>query len=544
MAIVVILLAVAAISVTVLGVRPGSGPPALGAPRYVDEAAAAGLDFTYQGDDRLAVGGGVAVLDCNGDGRPDLYLAGGTGPAGLFRNDSPVGGALRFSRMQDPATDLTDVVGAYPIDIDGDGKVDLAVLRLGRSELLRGLGDCRFEDASQAWSFNPGTAFSTAFSARWDAGAALPTIALGHYQALDASGQTTTDCADNQLFRPDAASSGYSRAVALAPGYCTLSMLFSDWNRSGRQDLRISNDRQYYVGGQEQLWQVPASAAPGPYTAADGWVPVVIFGMGIASYDLTGDGYPEIYLTSQADNKLQALTQGAAKPVYGDIALQRGVTATRPFTGGDVLPSTAWHPEFEDVNNDGLIDLFVSKGNVVAEPGFATKDPSDLFLGQSDGTFSEGAAQAGILNFDRGRGAALADLNLDGLLDLVEVNVNAPVRLWRNVGAGTAASPASMGNWLALEATEPGPNRDAIGAWIDLKVGDQVTAQRELTIGGGHASGQLGWVHFGIGTAATAQVRVHWPGGETGPWLDVRANTFDTIARGASAAQPWSPPTN
>jgi hypothetical protein len=536
--VIVALLVAAVAGVAVLGV--GRGPAALGAPHFVDEAASAGLDFSFQGEADLAIGGGVAAFDCNGDGKPDLYLAGGSGPAALFRNDSPIGGALRFSRLADPATDLSQVMGAYPIDIDGDGIVDLAVLRLGETTLLRGLGDCQFAAGDQAWTFDPGQAFSTAFSATWEGAAALPTLAIGHYRGVDGSGAVTGDCATNQLFRPAPAGRGYAPPVSLSPGYCALSMLFSDWSRSGQAGLRISNDRQYYIGGQEQLWQVPAGGPPSLYGAAQGWQKMEIFGMGIASYDVTGDGYPDVYLTSQADNKLQALSAGPGQPNYGDIALQRGVTSAEPFTGGDVLPSTAWHPEFQDVNNDGLIDLFVSKGNVNAELGFATKDPSDLFLGQPDGTFSQAADAAGILNFERGRGAALADFNLDGLLDLVEVNYGAPVRLWRNTGSGSAAQPAPLGNWLALLPQQAGPNRSAIGAWIELKTGSS-TIQRELTIGGGHLSGELGWVHFGIGSASQAQIRIHWPGGEAGPWLTLAANTFDTIERGATAAQPWSP---
>jgi len=262
--------------------------------------------------------------------------------------------------------------------------------------------------------------------------------------------------------------------------------------------------------------------------------------MGIASYDVTGDGYPDVYLTSQADNKLQTLTSGAGSPAYRDIALSRGVNAARPFTGGDILPSTAWHPEFADVNNDGFIDLFVSKGNVSSQPDYAARDPSDLFLGRPDGTFVEAAEAAGVLTFAKGRGAALTDFNLDGLPDLVEVNYGDKVMLWRNVGAGSAASPAPMGSWLDVRPSQPGPNRDAIGAWIEVRVG-QATSRRELTVGGGHIGGQLGFVHFGLGAARDAEVRVQWPDGEMGPWLPVPANAFYDLERGASAARPWQP---
>ncbi len=475
--------------------RGGGTTPtiALGAPRFVEETATSGVDHTYDGDFPYFVGGGMATFDCNGDGMPEVFLAGGSHPAALYRNESPVGGALKFSRIADPTTDLTSVTGAYPIDIDGDGQVDLAVLRDGETVLLRGLGDCRFERANEAWSFDGRAALTTAFSATWERSTGLPTIAMGHYLRLDPSGQPTTDCADNELVRPDSTGMRFGRPIALAPGFCTLSMLFSDWDRSGRRDLRVTNDRHYYdpnIGG-EQLWRIAPSEDPRLYTDADGWVQVQVEGMGIASYDLTGDGYPEVYLTSQGASRLQTLTSGPSQPTYRDIGLKRNVNAIRPFTGGDTLPSTAWHPEFEDVNNDGFVDLFVSKGNVKSEADFAMKDPSNLMLGQVDGTFVESADAAGILSFDSGRGASLADLNGDGLLDLVEVNLGTPVKVWRNVGAGDAAKPSPMGHWLGVTLRQPGSNRDAIGSWIEVQVGD-ATLRRELTVGGGHIGGQLG----------------------------------------------------
>ena len=97
----------------VLVTRPSTPTAALAAPHFVEEASAAGVDQVYDGDFTSSVGGGVAVFDCNDDGKPDMYVAGGSNPAALYRNDGPVGGALHFSPVHDQATDLTGVNGAY-----------------------------------------------------------------------------------------------------------------------------------------------------------------------------------------------------------------------------------------------------------------------------------------------------------------------------------------------------------------------------------------------------------------------------------------------
>jgi hypothetical protein len=529
---------VAGAVVAVLVVRGGgSGTAGSGAaPRFVDEAGASGIDHRYEGDFAFFVGGGVATFDCNDDGLAELYLAGGSAPAALYKNASTLGGPLRFVQQPSPVTDLTAVTGAYPLDIDSDGIMDLVVLRNGAgNELLRGLGDCRFEPADDRFGIEPGTAWTVGFSATWEGSNTLPTLAFGNYLV---SG--TSDCDTSALVRPKASGTEYDAPIPLAPGYCTLSVLFSDWSRSGRRDLRMANDRHYYIDGSEQLWRIEPGQAPRLYTAADGWRPLQIWGMGIASQDLDGDGYPEVFITSQGDNKLQALDTAGTDPAYHDIALRSGATATRPYAGGDVLPSTAWHPEFADVNNDGFADLFISKGNVEAQPDYATRDPSDLLLGQADGTFREGAEEAGIVSYNRARGAALVDLNLDGMLDLVVVNRQANISLWRNVGRGDAGHPEPTGHWLGVSLQQPAPNVDAIGAWLDVRVGER-TIVREVTVGGGLGSGQAGWLHTGLGTADRADVRVHWPDGEVGPWMAVAADQFVVIDRGAAEPRPWTP---
>jgi hypothetical protein len=503
------------------------------APRFVDDTARSGIDHSYEGDSKFFVGGGVAAFDCDDDGFDDLFVAGGAAPAALYRNESELGGVLQFDQVASPVTDLTTVTGAYPLDIDSDGVGDLALLRRGANVVLRGLGDCRFEDATEQLGLDGGDDWTTAFSATWEGTNTLPTLAFGNYRTIDED-----TCADNAVVRP-ASADGYDTPMMI-PGYCTLSVLFSDWDRSGRRDLRVSNDRNYYAVGQEQLWRMSPGEAPREYTEEDGWRPLQIWGMGIASRDLTGDGYPEVFLTSQGDNKLQTLENGPAQPTYKDMALKAGVTAQRPYAGGDVLPSTAWHPEFEDVNNDGFVDLFISKGNVEGQLDHATRDPSNLLIGQPDGTFVEGAEAAGIVGYERSRGASVVDLNLDGMLDLVVVHREANVSLWRNVGTGDEERPDSMGGWIAIRLGQQPPNVDAVGAWVEVKIDDRTTV-REVTIGGGHAGSKIGWIHVGLGGADDAEVRVQWPDGEIGPWMTVGADQFVTIDRDAEQAGPWQP---
>ena len=537
---------VAAAAVTAVGVgvfvvaAPGAGTsndlPAAAAPppEFVDDTTGSGVDHSYTGDFDHFVGGGVAAFDCDSDGFADLYVAGGSSPAALYRNRSAVGGALQFEVLPSPVTDLESVTGAYPIDIDSDDVVDLVVLRNGDNAVLRGLGDCRFETATERLGLDGGDEWTTAFSAAWEADNSLPTLAFGTY--LDAD---RTTCGDSSLRRPDG--DAYGPPFALTPGYCTLSMLFSDWSRTGQRDLRLSNDRHYYTTGSEQLWAMPPGDDPRLYTDADGWQPLQVWGMGLASQDLTGDGRPEVFITSQGDNKLQTLDDDATGPTYRDIALRAGATAHRPYTGGDELPSTAWHPQFDDVNNDGFIDLFVSKGNVEGQTDHAMRDPDNLLIGQPDGTFVEGAEAAGIVDDHRSRGAALADLNADGLLDLVVVHREEPLTLWRNVGTSGAAGSSTAGHWLAIDVSQPAPNVDAVGAWVDVRT-DTASTTREITVGGGHAGGMNGWMHVGLGTADGAVIRVTWPDGEVGPWITVDADHFVGIRRGSDTATVWQPP--
>ena len=233
-------------------------------PSFVDETKSAGIHSVYKGAWQYMVGGGVAAFDCNADGFPDMVLAGGEAQAKFYRNTSTRGGALHFE-LQKSGLELDKVIGAYPLDIDSDGKTDLVLLRVGENVVMRGLGGCKFERANEAWGFSGGDAWWTAFAATWEHGAGWPTLATGSYIARKQEIEPWGHCTDNWLQRPKVVDGKtqqqFDAPLVLKPSYCALAMLFTDWNRSGTPSLRVANDREYYRGGQEQLWRVEPGQA-------------------------------------------------------------------------------------------------------------------------------------------------------------------------------------------------------------------------------------------------------------------------------------------
>ncbi len=454
-------------------------------------------DHQYTGGWEHFVGGGVSVFDCSDDGRPDLVAAGGTTPMILLKNVSNAGN-IAF----DPVPlggEMTGVTGAYPVDIDGDGYLDLYVMRVGPDRVLRGGAACSFTDVTDEWQIPQTDQWTTAFTAWWESGAAFPTLAVGHYvDRANPDGPFGT-CDTQTILNPASTNKPSYTPEILSPGFCTLSMLAAEDAR-GRKSLRISNDRHYYVsGGFEQMWDIADRRF---LTPDDGWQTVSLWGMGIASHDLNGDGRDELMLTSMGDQLMQI---AKADGTYVAAPFDIGTYAHRPYIKGDGRPSTGWHATFADVNNDGRADLFIAKGNVDQMPGMAMRDPNNLLIQGMDGRFVEAGQTAGVADTARSRGAALADFDGDGLLDLVVVNRRAQMRLYRN-------TTPDAGHSFRVQVEGAGGNRFAIGARVTVTA-DARTQSQQITIGGGHAGAVLAPLHFGVGAAFVAMVQVRWPDG-------------------------------
>ena len=105
--------------------------PANDVPLMQEEHVSAGVEHVYDGPWEFFVGGGGAAFDCNGDRKPDMLLAGGKNPVQLYVNESGTGGDLKFRETAlDIGKDAVNVTGAYPLDIDGDGHMDVVLLRV------------------------------------------------------------------------------------------------------------------------------------------------------------------------------------------------------------------------------------------------------------------------------------------------------------------------------------------------------------------------------------------------------------------------------
>ena len=335
----------------------------------------AGVDHRYDGDFEFFVGGGVAAFDCDDDGRPDLFFAGGSETAALYRNDSAIGRRAAVHPARSPRHRPRRGHRRLP-----DRR------RQRRAHRPRGAAPRRGRDvarprrlrvrgANESLGLDGGDVVDRRRSARCGrARTQLPTLAFGNYLEPDRRRAPTADCSGRRQ-----RATATRRRFRWRPATARCRSCSATGVGRVERDLRMTNDRHYYRDGEDQLWRIVARATPHRRTPRPTGGAAADLGHGHRQPGRHGRrparGVPHEPGRQQAAD---ARGRRRPRPTYEDIALARGVTAQRPFAGGDVLPSTAWHAEFADVNNDGFIDLFVTKGNVEAQPEYATRDPNNL----------------------------------------------------------------------------------------------------------------------------------------------------------------------
>ncbi|WZO95934.1 FG-GAP-like repeat-containing protein [Isosphaeraceae bacterium EP7] len=541
----------------VLASRPTLPPPsppapahAGGIPRFEDVARTAGIDSRYDcGAGRSlsiadTIGGGVGLIDYDGDGWLDIYFVNG-GP--LTADLRSASGANRLYRNRGDGTfeDVTARAGvagsAYGMgcavgDYDGDGHDDLFVTGLGRTILYRNRGDRTFEDATARAGVGSPRWTTAAGFADLDDDGDLDLVAITY---VELNVKAESQCRDefglpihcspqryraepDQLFRNngDGTFSDVSREAGLeVPDGRGLGLAIADLDGDGRLDLFVANDTSpnflfLNKGGLRFEEQGMASGV-----AFDG-AGRATASMGVVADDLNGDGLIDLFHTNLI-NEGSILRSNLGGGQFMDATLSAGLSApSRPKTG---FAAAAL-----DADNDGRLDLFVANGHIDDRPKIQTPmaQTPQLFLGRDGGRF-EVMDPAGDRYFSRpvvGRGAAAGDLDNDGRVDLVVVHRDEPAAVLHNRTPG--------GHWLGVRLVGAKNGRSPVGARVRIRTpaGDQMRWQ---TGGTGYLSAHDSRLWFGLGSApAVEHLEVRWPSGKVESWPDLPADQILEIKEG------------
>jgi hypothetical protein len=551
---------------------PPSAPSGTSGALFTDIAAESGLAFRYEngaaGDFHLfeIMGGGAALFDYDRDGDLDAYLVQGNrlgpdgkplaGPEGplrdrLFRNDltTDAGGVAR-PRFVD-VTDESGIdargygMGVATGDYDGDGLVDLYVTNFGPNQLWRNEGDGKFRDV---------TGESGAGDDRWSVAAAFfdydgdgrLDLYVGNY--VDLTFATSKACFDTmrdycspKSYNPvpdrllhNVGGGRFEDVTApsqLARSYGNgLGVVSADFDLDGRIDLYVAND-----GTANQCWinqgdgrfaetALLAGCAFNEYGDAEA-------GMGVTAADFDRDGDEDLFMTHlRGETNTLYVNDGSAQ--FLDETIRTGLgNASKPRTGF----GTAWF----DYDNDGWLDLLVVNGAVTAiealvragDP-YPFHEPNQLYRNDGRGGFTETTALAGpaFEPSEISRGAAFGDVDNDGDVDVLVVNIRGPVRLLRNEVGNRA-------RWVGLSLRGDGVDRDEPGTWVGVVRDDGVTLWRRVRTEGSYASAGDPRLLVGLGAyEGPVSVRARWPDGRTERWEQVASREYVTLRRGSGSA--------
>jgi len=246
-------------------------------------------------------------------------------------------------------------------------------------------------------------------------------------------------------------------------------------------------------------------------------------GMGVGVGDFNLDGNLDIFKTHFADDT-SVLYRNQGKDSFDDVTILTGLGVETRFVG--------WGAGIVDLDNDGHPDLFVATGGVYPEiaaklPAYPMKTPRVIFRNLGNGKFEEfiESAGPGISAPHCSRGCAFGDFDNDGDMDILVVNLNEPPSLLRN-------DVTANHRWLKVKLVGVKSNRGAVGARVTARYGGKIQAQEVLSQSSFYSANDSR-LHFGMGSAETADLEVRWPSGGKEVLTAVPANQLVTIKEGS-----------
>jgi enediyne biosynthesis protein E4 len=541
--------------------------PALGypVPRFEDVSKKAGLTISHLSSPEKryiveSMSGGVGFIDCNNSGKLDIlmvngssvdrYKAGGDLMITLYHQDSD----LHF-------VDITKAAGltrkgwgmaVSVMDYDNDGLQDIFVTGFGGNALYHNLGNCKFEDVTDKSGLNQTGFNSGAAWADYDRDGLLD-VFIPHYVHIDIDhlpefGSNDKFCRyrgvmvqcgpgglpgePDYLFRNrgDGTFEDVSKKAGVDDPnhYYGMQAVWADYDNDGWPDLYVPNDGQpnYLYHNKHDGTFEEIGLMSGTALSLDGKAEG---SMGVDFGDIDHDGLLDIIVTNFVDEP-NALYWNQGDKGFTDIAWSSGIAK-------DSVPMVGWGTAVADFTNSGWDDLFVANGHVYPQMDFVKggagyKQPLMLYHNNRNRTFENITAASGLDQLPKAsrRGAAFGDVNNDGKVDVLLLNVGEPPTLLIN-------RTETDNHAVLFKLVGTKSNRAAIGARVTVTCGEWVQFN-EVRSGTSYFSQNDLRLHFGLGqNTIMNKVEVSWPSGQKDVYENLPADFIYTLVEGSTISE-------
>jgi enediyne biosynthesis protein E4 len=536
---------------------------------FTDVAARAGLrdPVVYGGIDRKRFiietnGSGVALVDYDNDGWLDALTLSGTRLQEGTRDEVQYATGMAptnrlYRNMKNGTfTDVTDAAGLRRTgwasgvcagDYDNDGWTDLFLTYYGRNVLYRNRGDGRFEDVTaRARLATP--------EVRWGSGCTFvdydrdgrADLFVANYLRFDLAAATEPGKGPNCLWKGIAVNCGpkglptdtnllyrnqgdgtfsdvsQASRIAEVTGRYPMTAIATDLNGDGWSDIYVASDSTaaiLYRNNHDGTFTDVALESGAAYN--ENGNPQA--GMGLAAGDYNGDGLLDLLKTHFADD-IPSLYRNRGKGLFEDAAAASGLAVENRYV--------EWGAGLPDLDNDGLQDVFYVTGNVYPEierilPQYPHRGPRVVFRNAGGAALVNVTTQSGDASVPHSsRGAAFGDVDNDGDVDVLVMNMNEPPSLLENTYSGGHG-------WMVIKLEGTTSNRSAIGATVVVTSGGVRQARAVLSQSSYYSHDDLR-LHFGLGRQSKAdRIEITWPSGRTESQTNVQGRRVVTMREGS-----------
>lgn len=538
-------------------------------PKLVDITSSTGIRFEHLSSPEAkfiveSMSGGVALIDYDRDGWPDIYFTNAQ-TVDMAKHGVKARSALYHNNHDGTFTDVTDkagvgfpcwAMGAAVGDYDNDGWPDLVVTCLDGIVLYRNNGDGTFKDVTKTAGLgsDSGWAMGAAFGDYDGDGRVdlfishyvdfhlddLPVFGSGKsckYLGIDVQcGPRGLKGFPDNLYHNngDGTFSDVSKKSGVddTENRYGLTAIWSDFDNDGKLDLFVTNDGQanYLYQGDGRGRFEDVALASGVAANEDGFEQA---NMGVALGDYVHSGRMSLLL-SHFDIEYAALYRNQGKMNFSDESIASGIArGTQGFVG--------WGDAFVDFANSGWQDFFLVNGHVYPQVDGANRsthylEPKLLFVNQHDGTFKNVSKQIGpaVQTLQVSRGLAIGDLFNDGRIEAVVENLVGKPMILRPEGG-------PQNHWISFQLEGVKSNRLALNARVTATAGDLVQLGEVLS-GGSYLSQHDLRIHFGLGKHDRVdRAEVLWPNGKKETLMNLAADKFYVVREGAGVVSSKGP---